>query len=310
MWLALTLSACGQDAPAERAAAPSPTPTAEATVKAEPEVRIAITSPAAGDTVKPTTMVQGKATPGTTVLLDGGCFDPGCQAIARATGKGRWSAKLRVGAPQATIEATTAAADTRDTVRVQVRVPPRRTVVAPVPEVEPDVTAAPRPDRVVLVGDSLAVGIEALLPSLLPGAQVSVDARTSRPMAEGMGIIARMDLRSEPTVLAVSLFTNDDPRNVDALESAVRTTVDAVAPDGCAVWATIVRPPFGGVSYREPNARLVALDAELEDLVVVPWAEQVAASPDLLAADGVHATPQGYQARASLYAEAIRSCGA
>ncbi len=119
-----------------------------------------------------------------------------------------------------------------------------------------------------------------------------------------------MDLQSEPTVLAVSLFTNDDPSAVDALEEAVRTSVDAVAPDGCAVWATIVRPPLGGVSYRAANARLLALDAELEDLVVVPWAEQVAASPDLLAADGVHGTPAGYQARAALYAEAIRSCGA
>jgi hypothetical protein len=255
--------------------------------------------------------VSGRATPGTTVLLDGGCFDQGCQALARASDRGRWRAALRVAAPRATIEAATAAGDARDTVRVEVQAPPRPAVVPPRPEPEPEPqrTAAPRPGRVVLVGDSLAVGIEDLLPALLPEAEVSVDALTGRPLADGMAIIARMDLRSQPTALAVSLFTNDDPRDVDALEAAVRTSVSAVAPDGCAVWATIVRPPYGGVSYRAANARLEALDAELPGLAVVPWAEQVAASPELLADDGVHATPQGYQARATLYAEAIRSCG-
>ena len=307
--MALTLSACGQAQPPREAVAPTPTPSPSATPEPAPQVRIAITSPEAGETVGMRAAVAGEATPGTTVLLDGGCFESGCQAIARADRRGRWDAELRLAPGAATIEAATAAADERDTVRVTVRAPRRRPAPAPRPEAEPDVTAAPRPDRVVVVGDSLAVGIEPLLPALLPGADVSVDALTSRPLAAGMDIIASMDLRSEPTALAVSLFTNDDPRNVDALEAAVRATVDAVAPDGCAIWATIVRPPYAGVSYRAANARLVALDAELEDLEVVPWAEQVAASPELLAGDGVHATPQGYQARAALYAEAIQACG-
>jgi lysophospholipase L1-like esterase len=43
---------------------------------------------------------------------------------------------------------------------------------------------------------------------------------------------------------------------------------------------------------------------------VVPWADRVASSPGLLAGDGVHGTAEGYQVRASLYAEAIHSCGA
>lgn len=251
--------------------------------------------------------VTGRATPGTTVLVAG-------QDIARAGDDGRWEAEVELSPPAATIEASTASADARDVVRVKVRAPAKVAAPRPEPrpELEPEITApppAPQPERVVLVGDSLAEGIETLLPARLPGASVSVDADTGRPLADGMRIISGLDLRSQPTVLAVSLFTNDGPSEVDALESAVRTTVDAVAPDGCAVWATIVRPPLGGVSYDAVNARLLALDAELEDLIVVPWAETIAASPALLAPDGVHGTPDGYEARAALYAQAIESCG-
>jgi hypothetical protein len=162
----------------------------------------------------------------------------------------------------------------------------------------------------VLIGDSLAVGIRSLLPGLLRGYSVTANALTGRPLAAGMQIVANTDLRSQPTVLALSLFTNDDPRNVDALEAAVRSSVAAVGPDGCAVWATIARPPYGGVSYRAANARLASLEAELSPhLILVPWAETVSAEPGLLAGDGVHGSPAGYQARAALYAQAIQSCG-
>lgn len=304
--LAVGMSACGQGGPEPPRAAASSSPSP--TVTRAPDPRLRITAPEEGAAVDMRVEVAGRARPGTTVLLDGGCSAPGCQAIARAGEDGGWEGRLRLAPGEARIEAATTAGGARDSVTVRVRAPARATVAPPRPEPEVEVTAAPAPERVVVVGDSLAVGIRPLLPGLLPGADVSVDARTGRPLADGMAIIAGMDLRSQPTALAVSLFTNDDPRNVDALEAAVRATVDAVGPQGCAVWATIVRPPYGGVSYDAANARLVALDAELDDLVVVPWAEQVAASPDLLAPDGVHGTPPGYQARAAMYAEAIASC--
>src|SRR6185312_11690243 len=117
------------------------------------------------------------------------------------------------------------------------------------------------PRRLVLVGDSLAVGIQNQLAADLSGWSVSANARTGRPLAAGMRIIDRTAF-SAPAVLAVSLFTNDSPRNVDALEAAVRDSVARVGPEGCAVWATIVRPKVGGVSYGAANARLQALAAQ------------------------------------------------
>jgi lysophospholipase L1-like esterase len=126
-----------------------------------------------------------------------------------------------------------------------------------------------------------------------------------------MRLLAATGLGSAPVVLAMSLFTNDDPRNTGALESAVRTSVSR-AGGGCAVWATIVRPPLGGVGYQAANdllERLAADPALAGRLLIVPWARQVAAHPGWLAGDGVHATPEGYRARAQMYADAARACG-
>jgi hypothetical protein len=162
--------------------------------------------------------------------------------------------------------------------------------------------------RMAMVGDSLAVGTKAPLQSLLAGWQLTTDARTGRPLAEGMRVIRGL-AADPPPVLAVSLFTNDGPTSVRALQDAVRETISMQAGHGCVIWATIVRPPVGGRSYDGANAALARLaDANPTVMRLVPWAQQVAAYPEWLAADGVHATPAGYTARAQLYASAARGC--
>jgi lysophospholipase L1-like esterase len=124
-----------------------------------------------------------------------------------------------------------------------------------------------------------------------------------------MGIINGLDLTSQPTVLLVSLFTNDGPTATDQLAAAVRQTLADVGEDGCAVWATIVRPPYNGVSYANANKTLHLLEAQYAPkLILVPWAETVAQEPGLIAGDGVHGTTEGYQVRAQLYAQAVQQC--
>jgi hypothetical protein len=305
---------------------PTPTPTRE------PDARIRITRPDPGTLVRgaravpggfaATVEVAGRAAPDTTVLLDGGCFRTGCNSTARAGEDGRWHGRVLVKGtarrPEGRISVLTPVSDPLDTVRVRLQAPaatPEPATPVRTPEAEPtaqpaQATPAARPRRLVLVGDSLAVGIRRLLPGALPGWSVSVDALTGRPLADGMAIIAATDF-SSPTVLAVSLFTNDDPTTIPALEAAVRDTVARVGSQGCAVWATIVRPPLNGVSYAAANARLQALAADYGGrLLVVPWAETIADHPSWMNPDGVHPTPAGYQARARLYAQAARSCGA
>ena len=111
-------------------------------------------------------------------------------------------------------------------------------------------------------------------------------------------------------MLAFSLFTNDSPGNVGALEAAVRQSVQRAGSGGCAIWATIVRPPKGGVSYDAVNARLNALagDPQLRGrLLIVPWAALSRSNPSFLGRDKVHATSAGYRERARLYAQAAES---
>ena len=161
------------------------------------------------------------------------------------------------------------------------------------------------PHDVLVIGDSLAVGMADALRAALPGWRVRIDGKISRPLAVGMQLLAQEP--DVPAIVAFSLFTNDDPGATGALEQAVRAT--ASRPGGCAVWATIVRPPYNGVSYAAANRVLERLGGDLRlGLQLVDWAGMVAQSPSLVAGDGVHATPAGYVARGQAYAAAIRAC--
>lgn len=176
----------------------------------------------------------------------------------------------------------------------------------------PAFSVAPAPPRtdgqrdVLVVGDSLADEMAPHLPAALPGWRVRVDAVWGRPLAEGMNILAAEE--APPAILAMSLFTNDDPRDVRRLEAAVRAT--ASRPRGCAVWSTIVAPSYEGVSHDGANAALrrLARDPRLE-LELVDWARAADREPALMSGDGVHASPGGYRARGRMYAAAIRACG-
>ncbi|HTN25550.1 MAG TPA: hypothetical protein VL120_16290 [Solirubrobacteraceae bacterium] len=277
--------------------------------------------------------VRGRARPGSTVFLSASCRPQPCSARADAGPSGRWSTRIELRTPRAgtfvTIDASyqeqvigpgsavatvelvspqrTQQALHRDAVkakqarRARRRLPPASAGTGAVP-LRPAL-----PHEVLVIGDSLAVGMEAPLRAALPGWRVTVDGLISRPLAEGMRILAAQP--SAPAILAFSLFTNDDPRGAARLEAAVRAT--ATRPGGCAVWATIVAPPVRGVSYNATNQLLRGLAADPQlapSLQLVDWSAVVAASPSLVAGDGVHATPAGYEARAELYAAAIRAC--
>jgi hypothetical protein len=330
--LLIAATSCGGD----------PRPPAEdvaRTPAAEPE-HITIKLPRQGASVRATgglagsrraqLSLRGTANDGTTVLLSGGCTFQGCESIARSGRNGRWSGRVWVltqaGKSTAVVEASSSTS-VEPLARLNVRLlapepatpeaEPGQRTRTPQPE-QPTGSAAPLPSpsntpvrRLVLVGDSLAEGIEPLLPSLLPGWQVQADAERSRPLAAGMGIVGGLDL-SSPTALAISLFTNDDPGNVEGLDAAVRASVQRAGRDGCAIWATIVRPPLEGVSYGAANARLMQLQRTPSfagRLLIVPWAQQVARHAEWIAGDGVHATPDGYRARARMYAQAALACG-
>ena len=124
-----------------------------------------------------------------------------------------------------------------------------------------------------------------------------------------MAILGSTDTGGRPVALAFSLFTNDDPRRAPELLAAAQRSLDGLPAGSCAIWATIVRPKVGGVSYAAANRALEKLAEADRRIVVVPWADEVRLHRDWLRDDRVHATEEGYAARAELYAEAARSCG-
>ena len=328
--VALALAACGGEEEPQRTA-PPPDVDAGAIDIARPDDGARLKAEEDGGRLGARASVSGTADPKAEVTVNGGCNVQGCVVQAVADERGRWRVEVRLeapaGEPQVRIAAYYRGSIVGPEDRVEVRLvapsrgaarPPRdargggRPGGPPVPPESLDPQPGGGPTRssgtLILIGDSLAVGIEDHLPGLLPGWRVASDALTSRPLDAGMGILARTRV-PDGAVVAMSLFTNDDPSRTDALEAAVRTSVRRAGPGGCAVWATIARPPFNGRSYAPANALLRRLDAELGGkLALVPWAE-LAVRSGWLAADGVHATPEGYRQRARLYAEAARTCG-
>jgi hypothetical protein len=343
--LAVLATACGGQSPEPQATTTAPDPTPSPSTAA-----VSIVAPAEGSTVRgrrsadgrvaATIAVRGRADALQTIRIDGRCAARSCTKIIYTGARGEWTARLRLVLPPGTRHWTVKAdyavtsvpgSAAQATFAIHAMRPtspshrppashkssPRPTTPTTTTETSPPASPAPSPPsssaapgRLVMVGDSLAVGVRTLLPAALPGWQVEVLARTSRPLAEGMRVLSSLDLAGGATrpVLAMSLFTNDDPTHTSALQAAVSRTLQVVGSRGCVIWATIVRPPVNGVSYQAANALLERLASSDPRLVIVPWAQQVAANPSLVGADGVHPTPAGYQLRARLYAQAAQSC--
>jgi hypothetical protein len=188
---------------------------------------------------------------------------------------------------------------------------PGQTAPAPTTPGQTAPSPGPPPGRagLLVIGDSLSVGTAPILPGIMPGWRVATDGVGGRPLAAGMFSLAETQLPTDGSIIVgFSLFTNDDPTHTADLQSAVRTSLDRVGPKGCVIWATIVRPPINGVPYDAANALLRRMARSEKRMRLVPWDKVIAAQPALMGPDGIHPTPQGYQVRAQMYADAARSC--
>lgn len=246
-------------------------------------------------------VVRGRADRGRTVRVSAPCVLRLCIATAVADRRGRWSTALDLVVPARTpgVALTTTAPLTGEQVVLTL-------------DVRPPPPPAPLPGRrwLVMTGDSLAVGAAAALPGQLPDLNVTTNAVSGRFLAQGMAVLRDTPLPRRP-ILAFSLFTNDDARDLVALETAVRLSASRAGPRGCVVWATVRRPARGRASYARANGLLQRLAAEpglAGRLQLVPWAAYTRHHRGLVGRDGVHATPAGYLARAQLFAQAARRC--
>jgi GDSL-like lipase/acylhydrolase family protein len=157
---------------------------------------------------------------------------------------------------------------------------------------------------VSLVGDSLNVGIEPYLEQELQGWEVHTDDVVGRPTTTGLEHLGA-EGASLGRYVVISLGTNDPEQSVAAFRAAVDQALGVAGTSRCVVWATIHR---GGDAYEPFNGALRAAAGRNRNLRVVEWATMVDRHPSWLVSDGVHATPDGYRARAEAVVAAMRTC--
>jgi hypothetical protein len=168
--------------------------------------------------------------------------------------------------------------------------------------------------ELVEVGDSLTAFSYTWFARLLPGWTVHVDGLGGRPLfPDGINILASYEFPADGSVvLAMPLFTNDDPTRVRELQAAVEESLRRVGPNGCVVWATIHRPPVRGHSYARANQLLRAMAALDHRIRLVDWARAVVEHHIQLDKTGVHPLSRhgapGWKLRGRLMADAVRSC--
>jgi hypothetical protein len=162
--------------------------------------------------------------------------------------------------------------------------------------------------RLLVNGDSLAVGTKRYIPRALEGWKVTQSTAVSRHAYEGADVMRSYGGRL-PRVIHVSLGTNDDPNQVEGFRSAIDDVMDVAGERRCVVWTNIVRPPYEGTSYDGYNRALGREDRARDNLRVVNWARMVEKHPEWLADDGVHVSAEGYKARARAVARHVKRCG-
>ena len=150
--------------------------------------------------------------------------------------------------------------------------------------------------RILVEGDSLAVGTRAPLEALRSG--VTTRAEGGRSSSQGLSDLRRVD--DLPSTLVVQLGTNDT--SVSTFRANVRA-IKALPGVTRILWVNISRPPLGGTTDAELNA--VLSDEADSRLQIIDWKSMVRGGGAELAGDRIHATGDGYRARAHIIHQAL-----
>ena len=162
---------------------------------------------------------------------------------------------------------------------------------------------APRP--VLVVGDSLAVGLEPSLGRLVRRGPSSGTSRQGAPRPRASSSCAPSCATSRRAQCSPSLGTNDGP-HADRFRDRIRRALRAIPSGICVVWADIYRPARKG-PYRPLNAVLAREARRDRRLVIVHWSRAVAEHRVTLR-DDIHPDTAGFDYRSRLFARALARC--
>jgi lysophospholipase L1-like esterase len=160
---------------------------------------------------------------------------------------------------------------------------------------------------VLVVGDSLAVGLEPYLGTML-GDEPLWDARSGRTTPEGLFALRAALQDARPATVVVSLGTNDGP-DPARFANRLQRALAAIPRDACVVWSALWRPARKGPFLALNRVLRDAADHDRR-LVVVDWDRAVGAGKVALP-DGLHPDANGFRYRSEMIAHAARTrCGA
>lgn len=160
--------------------------------------------------------------------------------------------------------------------------------------------------QVLILGDSLAVGMKDFLAEMITDREVTFDVGNGWTTPRGMLRLRRDLERYAPQTIVVSLGTNDGS-HPGVFADRIRRILAAVPRDTCVVWHTIVRPPRKG-DYEGLNRVLRAAAREDRRLKLINW-DRMVHKGTVSMRDGVHPTVEGYRFRAWVTQAAVqRGC--
>jgi hypothetical protein len=179
-----------------------------------------------------------------------------------------------------------------------------QTSVVPSAQARPETDAAQSPtfgpdESVLLIGDSLAVGIAPQLAVELPQRQLVVEAEEGRNTATSVALVSD-HVAYTPQIWVVSLGTND---NAVDFPSSARQLLDLAGANRCVLWFDVHRPGFD-----DPiNDTLHLLALTHPNVHLLDWDKIADAHPEWFLMDGIHPEGDGYQVRTDMAAHAVNS---
>lgn len=159
------------------------------------------------------------------------------------------------------------------------------------------------PAAVLVVGDSLAVGMKPYLADMLTDREVTFGSRAGWTTPQGMRALRGAVRRFTPHTVIVNLGTNDGS-NPRVFADRVRRTLRTVPASACVVWPAISRAKRKGAftGLNRVLRRAARRDARV---VVIPWDRMVRKGTVVLP-DGIHPDQPGYAFRSYVTAAAVR----
>jgi hypothetical protein len=171
------------------------------------------------------------------------------------------------------------------------------TAPPPPPPAVPGSQLPPGPNTLYVLGDSVILGAQATVPAALAGWDVTFDAKESRRIDQGTGIVqARGGAMGR--VLVVHLCTNWGGGDYRAAAEGLLASLSGVDR---VVWVTCT-PWLPAVGDADEVIR--SLPAQHPDVVVADWAA-ASGAPGYTYSDGLHLRPEGAAALAQLVASTV-----